>query len=93
MNNKHQKGFCLPQVSQNEKNEQFRVTNIKKEFNLHFDRHFVSCSYEGEFRGHFGLFHLNLLVSNFYSRSNKLTQINHVIVNVFSGILIVAVNI
>ena len=33
-------------------------------FNLHFDIHFVSCSYDGEFRGQFGFFHLNLLVSN-----------------------------
>ena len=32
--------------------------------NLHFDIHFVSCSYEGKFRGHFGFFLSNLLVSN-----------------------------
>ena len=56
-------------------------------FNLHFDSHFVSCSYEDEFRGHFGFFHLNSLVSNFYFWSTKLTQINHIIVNIFSGIL------
>ena len=61
--------------------------------NLHFDSHFVTCSYEGQFRGHFGFFHSNLLVSNFYLWSNKLTQINHAIVNIFSGILIVRVNI
>ena len=63
---------------------------------LTFDSHFVSCSYKhdkGEFRGHFRFFHLNLLVSNFYFWSTKLTQINHKIVNIFSGILIVTVNI
>ena len=60
-------------------------------FNLYFDSHFVPCSYEGEFRGHFGFFHLNLFVSNFYFWSTKLTQINHIIVNMFSGILIVTV--
>ena len=62
-------------------------------FNLHFDSHFVSCSYDGEFRGHFGFFHSNLLVSNFYFWSTKLTQINHTIVNISSGILILTVNI
>ena len=61
-------------------------------FNLHFDSHFVSCSYEGKFRSHFGFFHLNLLVSNFYLWSTKLTQINHIIVNIVSGILIVTEN-
>ena len=29
---------------------------IKKKFNLHFDSHFASCLYEGEFRGHFVFF-------------------------------------
>ena len=62
-------------------------------FNLHFDEHFVSCSYEGEFRGHLGFFHSNLLVSNFNFWSSKLTQINHTIVNIFSGILVVTVDI
>ena len=40
-------------------------------------------------------FHLNLLLSNFYFWSTKLTEINHTIVNIFSGrpILIVTVNI
>ena len=42
-------------------------------FNLHFDVHFVSYSYEGEFRGHFEFFHLNLQVSNFYFWSTKLS--------------------
>ena len=40
---------------------------IKKRFNLHFDSHFVSCSYGDEFRGHFEFFISNLLVSNVYS--------------------------
>ena len=62
-------------------------------FNLHFDCHFVSCSYEGEFRGQFGFSHLHLLVSNYYFWSTKLTGIKHTIVNIFSGILIVTVNI
>ena len=46
--------------------DQFQATNKKKRFNLHFDSHFISCSYKGEFRGHFGFFNLNLLVSNVY---------------------------
>ena len=62
-------------------------------FNLHLDSHFVSCSYKGEFRRHFGFFHLNLLVSNFYFWSAMFTEINHTIINIFSGILIVTVNI
>ena len=66
---------------------------IKKKFYLHFDSHFVSCSYEREFRGHFEFFHSNILASNFYFWSTVLTQINHTIVNIFSGTLIVAVNI
>ena len=66
---------------------------IKKVFNLHFDSHFVSCSYEDEFRCHFLLFNLNLLVSNFYFWSTMLTEINYTIVNIFSGIIIVTVNI
>ena len=43
------------------------------------------CSYEGECRGHFGFFNLNLLPSNVYFWSTKLLQLNHVIVNMFSG--------
>ena len=62
-------------------------------FYLHFDSHFVFCSYEGEFRGHFGFFPSNLVVSNFYFWSTMLTQINHTILNIFSGILIVTENI
>ena len=38
-------------------------------------------------------FHLNLLVSNFYFWSTMLTQMNHTIVNIFSGTLTVTVNI
>ena len=68
-----------------------QVIQIKKVFNLHFDSHFVSCSYEGEFRRHFDFFRLNLLVSNFYFWSTMLTEINHTIVNIFSAILIVRV--
>ena len=79
--------FFGPQVIQYEKIAQFRAT--KNVFNLHFDIHFVSCS----FRRHFGFFYLNLLVSKFYFWSTKLTEINHTIVNIFSGILIVTVNI
>ena len=37
---------------------------IKKGLNLHFYSHSVSCTYEGKFRGHFGFFLSNLLVSN-----------------------------
>ena len=36
----------------------------KKRLNLPFDSHFVSCSYESKFRGHFWFFLSNLLVSN-----------------------------
>ena len=64
--------FFGPQVIQNIKNEQFRGTNNKKMFYLHFDCHFVPCSYEGEFRGNFGFFHPNLIVSNFYFWSTML---------------------
>ena len=93
MNNKHQKCFFGPQVIQNLKNEQFCAKNQIRVFNLHFDSHFVSCSYKGEFRRHFGFLHLNLLVSNFYFWSAMLAEINHTIVNIFNGILIVTVNI
>ena len=54
-------------------------------FNLHFDSHFVLCSYKGECRGHYGFFHLNLLLSNVYFWSTKILQLNHVIVNMFKG--------
>ena len=63
----------------------------KKRFILHFDSHFVFCSIEDEFCGHF-FFLLNLLVSNVYSYStNMLPQIRHIIVNIYSSILIVTV--
>ena len=69
--------FFGPQVIQNKNIGQFRATNKKKKFNLHFDSHFVvSCSYEGEYRGHFESFHLNLFVSNIYFWSIKLPQKN-----------------
>ena len=57
--------FSAPK-SYKKKIGQFRAANKKKMFNLHFDSHFVSCSYEVEFRGHFGFFHSNLglLVNN-----------------------------
>ena len=54
MNNKYQKCFFGSQVIQNKKIEQFRAKNKIKVFNLHFDSHFVSCSYKGKFRRHFG---------------------------------------
>ena len=85
--------FSGPKSYKIKKIEQFRGTKNKKMFYLHFDSDFVSCSYEGEFRGHFVFFHSNLLVSNFYFWSTMLTQINHTIVNIFSGTLIVTVNI
>ena len=85
--------FSVPKSYKIKKIEQFRAKKKVKVFNLHFDSHFVSCSYKGEFRRHFGFFHLNLLVSYFYVWSAMLTEINHSIVNIFSGILIVTVNI
>ena len=40
---------------------------IKKWYNLHFDSHFVSCSYGDEFRGHFGFcFQIYLSVTFIY---------------------------
>ena len=63
--------FSGPKSYKIKKIEQFRGTNNKKMFYLHFDSHFVSCSYEGEFRGHFGFFHSNLNVSNFYFCEHK----------------------
>ena len=84
--------FFAPPPPQ-KKIELFRAKNKLKVFNLHFDSRFVSCSYKGEFRRHFGFFHLNLLVSNFYFWSAMLTEINHTIVKIFSDILIVTVNI
>ena len=81
-----------PQVIQNLKMSNF-VPQIKQRFNLHFDSNFVSCSNEGEFHGHIRFFHLNLLVSNVFILSTKLLQINPIIVNIFSGIIIVTVNI
>ena len=48
--------------------------------------------YEGGCRGHFRLFHLNLLVSNVYFWSTQLPQLNHII-NMFSGTFRVTVNI
>ena len=85
--------FLAPKSYKIKKNEQFRATNKKNVFNLHFDSPFVSRSYEGEFRRHFRFFHLNLHVGNFDFWSTMLTEINHTIVNIFSGILIVTVNI
>ena len=91
MNNTHQNFFFLPPShTKIKKMSNFEpLLNKKNMANLHF----VSCLYEGEFCGHFGFFHSNLLVSNFYFWSTKLTQINHTIINIFSGILIVAVTI
>ena len=61
MNLKHQKCFFFgPQNIKNKKIEQFRATNKRKMFNLHF-------------------------------WSTKLTQINHIIVKLFSDILLVRV--
>ena len=87
--------FSAPKSYKIKKIEQFRAKNQIKVFNLFLisDIHFVPCSYKGEFRRHFGFFHLNLLVSNFYFWSAMLTEINPTIVNIFSGILIVTVNI
>ena len=90
MNNNIRNVFFGPQVIQN---KNWLILSHKKKVSSHFDSNFVSCSYEGEFRVYFNFFHLNVLVSNFYFRSNKLTQINHVIVNIFSGILVVTANI
>ena len=84
MSDDEQYVFLGPQVIQNKKIEQFRSTNNKKMFYLHFDSHFVSCSYEGEFRGHFEFFHSNIIISNFYFWSTMLTQINHNIVNILA---------
>ena len=53
------------------------------------------CSYEGGCHGHSGFFHLNVLISNVYVWSTKLLQLlqlNHLIINISSGILIVTVN-
>ena len=58
-------------------------------FNLQFDSHFVFCSYQGECLFHFGFFHSNLPVRIVYFWSIKLLQLNRIIVNMFSGILIV----
>ena len=85
--------FSAPKSYKIKKIAQFRAKNKIKVFNLHFDSHFVSCSYKGKFRRQFGFFHLNLLVSNFYFWSAMLTEINHTIVNIFSGIFILTVNI
>ena len=94
MNNKHQKCFfSAPKSYKIKKIAQFHAKKKIKVFNLHFDSHFVSCSYKGEFRHQFGFFHINLLVSNFRFWSAMLTEINHTIVNIFSGILIVTVHI
>ena len=93
MNNKHQNFFSGPISYKIKKIEQLRGINNKKMFYLHFASHFVSCSYEGEFRGHFEFVHSNLRVSSFYFWSTMLTKISHTIVNIFSGILIVTVNI
>ena len=87
MNNKHQKCFFWPLSHINNKIEQFRAKNKIKVFNLHFDSHFISCSYKGEFR----FFHLNLLVINFYFWFAMLTEINPTIVKISSGIFIVTV--
>ena len=55
MNNKHQKCFFpAPKSYKIKKIEQVRAKNIINVFNLHFDSHFVSCLYKGEFRRLFG---------------------------------------
>ena len=78
--------FSAPKSYKIKKIEQFRAKNKIKVFNLHFDSHFVSCSYKGEFRRHFGFFHLNLLVSNFYFCSAMLTEINHTLSSTFLAV-------
>ena len=72
----------------------FRFSNLmpqlQKIFYLHFDNHFVSCSYESaHVAAILDFFHLNLLASNVLLWSTKLLQLNHIIVNMFSSILIV----
>ena len=81
--------FSDPQVIQNKKNRNFepQIKNICLIYILIVILFLVHN--EPDFR----FFHLNLLVSNFYFWSTKLTGINHTIVNIFSGILIVTVNI
>ena len=93
MKNKHQK--CVFRPPNHKKPISLAISShkYKQMFNLHFDSLFVVCSYEGEYRGHFDFFHLNLLVSNVYFWSTTLLQLNHIIVNMFSGIFIVTVNI
>ena len=79
MSNKHHKCFLSAPKSYKIKKLDNFEPQIKKVFNLHFDSHFVSCSYGGDFRRHFDFFHLNLLVSSFYFWSTMLTEINHTI--------------
>ena len=91
MNSKHKKRFfSAPKSYKINKLINFEP-QIKKGVNLNFDSHYVS--HKGGFRGHFEFLHLNLFASNVYFWSTKLTQINYIIVNIFSGILIVTVNI
>ena len=84
MNNEQPNFFSGPTSYKIKKLGNFEAQIIKKMFYSHFDSHFVSCSYEGEFRGHFGFFYSNLLVSNFYFLSTMLTQINYTIVNILA---------
>ena len=58
--------FSAPKSYKIKKLGSFVSKMKKKVSNLHFDCHFVSCSYKDEFRRHFEFFHINLLVSNFY---------------------------
>ena len=93
MNNKHHKCSCRPQVIQNK---------IFINFEPHIKKTCLICIlivilFLGNMKVNFAaildFFHLNLLVSNFYFWSTKLLQINHIIVNIVSGILIVTGNI
>ena len=64
MNNKRQK--CLFRPPSQTKSIDWAILSkkLKKRLNLPFDSYFVSCLYEGKFRGYFGFFLSNLLVSN-----------------------------
>ena len=61
-------------------------------FHLHFDSHSVYCLYEGKFHGLLD-FLFQIYSSVTFSPNPLLPQIRHIIVNMFSSILIVTVKI
>ena len=93
MYNKHQKCFFGPQVIQNKKWGNFGQQIKKRCFIYILIVVLFLVQKKLNLAANLTFFHVNLLVSNLYFWSTMSTEIIHTIVNIFSGILIVTVNV